>query len=395
MSKPVPALWTKDFILVTAANFLIYSVFYVLAATVAGFAMNRYHASPSIAGLVSSIFVVGMLIARLYCGPLVYRIGQKKTLFIGLAMYLLTTLVYFIIDDLTLLLAARLINGLTMGVTSLAIATIVAGIVPAERRGEGIGYHTLSMPLALASGPWIGISLMQRGGFSMNLIVSIVLLLLCFMVAFFIRPLEMEDFGKTAKEHRGSFITKYFEPKVIPIALFMVLVGLGYSGVLSFLSPFMEHTGLIRAGGYFFAVYAACALISRPYTGRLFDNHGENSVIYPSLVCFVLGMGILSMADNALMLLISGGLIGIGYSTILSSAQAIGIKAVAPDHIPIATSTIYIFLNIGVGFGPYLLGIVVAEFDYRGMYASLAGVLTLSAILYHYLHGRHTKRAVQ
>ncbi len=68
-----PKLWTKDFIIVSTANFFLYFTFYLLMATVTIFATDRFHASPSAAGLASGIFVVGVLVARY-----AFELAQKR-----------------------------------------------------------------------------------------------------------------------------------------------------------------------------------------------------------------------------------------------------------------------------------------------------------------------------
>ena len=46
------------------------------------------------------------------------------------------------------------VQGMTYGMASTVIATTVASIVPESRRGEGIGYFTLSITLGSAIGPF-------------------------------------------------------------------------------------------------------------------------------------------------------------------------------------------------------------------------------------------------
>ena len=49
--------------------------------------------------------------------------------------------------------------------------TIVASIIPSERRGEGIGYYALSVTLAAAIGPFLGMFINQHADFNMNFIL--------------------------------------------------------------------------------------------------------------------------------------------------------------------------------------------------------------------------------
>ena len=56
-------LWTKDFTLGTAVNFLLMVNYYGLMVVVADYAMKTYDAPAATAGLAASIFIIGALAA--------------------------------------------------------------------------------------------------------------------------------------------------------------------------------------------------------------------------------------------------------------------------------------------------------------------------------------------
>lgn len=58
-------------------------------------------------------------------------------LYIGLSFFLITTLFYFVVNSLVFLFMIRFLNGVGFGIASTATGTIVASIIPNERRGEG------------------------------------------------------------------------------------------------------------------------------------------------------------------------------------------------------------------------------------------------------------------
>ena len=166
MTQSRPKLWTKDFIVVSSVNFLITLVFYLLLVTIAVYAVDELHATTSQAGLVTGIFIIGTLVGRLIIGRVIDLIGRKKTLFIGLALFILATSLYYVNLGLTFLLFNRFLHGLTLGIASTAAGTIVAQIIPMTRKGEGIGYFSMSATLATAFGPFIGIYMSQHTSFS-------------------------------------------------------------------------------------------------------------------------------------------------------------------------------------------------------------------------------------
>ena len=59
--------------------------------------------------------------------------------------------------------------------SSTATGTIVSKIIPNERRGEGTGYFALSVTLAAAIGPFLGMFLSQHTSFNINFYLCIFL----------------------------------------------------------------------------------------------------------------------------------------------------------------------------------------------------------------------------
>lgn len=105
MNQSKAKLWTKDFTIVSTANFFLYLVFYLLLVTMAAYAVDQLNASESqAAGLVTGIFIIGTLIGRLFLGRLITTIGNKKMLYFGLIFFIITSLLYFVESGITFLL---------------------------------------------------------------------------------------------------------------------------------------------------------------------------------------------------------------------------------------------------------------------------------------------------
>jgi MFS family permease len=385
MSKP--KLWTKDFLIVSTANFFLYFTFYLLMVSITVFATDRFHATPSTAGLASGIFIIGTLVARLFSGKYIDQVGWKKTLYIGFVFFLATTCLYLLVNNMQMLLINRFLNGAGLGIASTATGTIVSKIIPNERRGEGTGYYALSVTLAAAIGPFLGMFLSQHASYNINFFLCIFLLALSFVAIFFIKVPKLEFSAKQRQKETIFSLNNFFEVKAIPISTIGFFIALGYSSILTFLTSYAKEIHLVDVGSFFFIVYAAFILISRPFTGRWFDEKGENIVMYPSFILFAVALVFLSQAHHGFALLAAGALTGLGYGTFSSSAQAISIK-VSPKHrIGLATSTFYIFLDGGIGFGPFLLGFLIPLVGYRNMYGIMAVTSLACLILYYFLHG--------
>ena len=383
-----PKLWTKDFLIVSIVNFFLYFTFFLLIATITIFAMEHFDATPSEAGLASGIFVIGTLVARLFAGKSIDQVGRKKMLFIGFISLLITTLLYFVVNGLMFLYVIRFLHGAALGIASTATGTIVASIIPSERRGEGIGYYALSTTLAAAIGPFLGMFINQHASFNVNFILCTILIVFSFVTSLVLHVPKVE-FTKEQLEKMNKFkMSNFFEPNAIPISIISAFIGLGYSGVLSFLTSYAIEIHLVDVASFFFIFYAAAILVSRPFTGRWFDTKGENFVMYPAFLFFAIGLFMISQAQHGFFLLLAGVFVGFGYGTFTSSAQAIAIKASPKHRMALATSTYFIFADVGIGIGPFLLGFLIPVIDYRGLYVFLAIVIFACTFLYYFLYGR-------
>ena len=338
-------LWTKDFIVVSSVNFFLTLTFYLLMVTIAVYAVNEFDATTSQAGLVTGIFIIGTLIGRLFIGRFIDSIGRKKTLYIGLIFFILTTLLYFVNYGITFLLINRFIHGITLGMASTASGTIVAQIIPATRKGEGIGYFSMSATLAAAFGPFIGIYMSQHTSFQMIFSFCLAVGIISLITAIFVNVPALPVSTKTS-EIKGFKLSNFIEPKALPIAVITLIVAFCYSSVLSFINFYAIEIDLVNTASFFFIVYAAAILVSRPFTGRLMDMKGANTIMYPAFIIFGVGMLLLSVVDTSITLLIAGILIGLGFGNMQSCTQAVAVKLTPPHRMGLATSTFFIFLTL-------------------------------------------------
>lgn len=382
-------LWTKDFITVTVINLLVFLTHFLLLVTIAPYAVDKFHASTGIAGLVAGIFIIGALIGRLGTGRIIEDIGSKRVLIVSTIFFIITSVLYFAAVNLSLLIIIRLLHGIAFGAASTATGTIVAQIIPAGRRGEGIGCYSIGAILAVALGPFIGIFLIQHGDFNMIFVFTSILAAASCAISFIVnKPVYEKPEADKLDETKKFQWSDYFEYKSIPISIIILVIGFSYSGLLTFISLYAKEIHLERAASFYFLVYAVTVLFSRPFSGHLLDIKGANFVVYPCLFIYAAGMLLFSQATLGLTLLIAAGVIALGYGSFISCAQVISIRGVLPHRMGLATTTYFIFVDLGFGVGPYLLGVLVPFTGYRGLFLIMTFVILASIPLYYFLLGR-------
>src|SRR5690606_34718610 len=147
------ALFTRDYFLAFTVLLASYIVFISLMTFMALYAAERFQANDTAAGFAASSFVLGAGLVRLVIGKYLDFIGRKRTLIISLAIFVICSLLYPLIDHYALLIITRLVQGTMFGIISTAVTSAVIDIIPPSRRSEGLGYYALAATFGMAIGP--------------------------------------------------------------------------------------------------------------------------------------------------------------------------------------------------------------------------------------------------
>lgn len=355
-------------------------------------AQNNLNASVSQGGLAAGIFVIGTLFARLIMGKQIELIGRKQVLRYSAVFYLITTIFYLFTPTIGILYLVRFLNGFAYGCVSTATNTIVTAYIPEGQNGKGINYYGLSTSLAAALGPFIGMLLLNLTSFTFIVWFTIILVLIVAVSCFFFPVKNINLSDHQVKVLKSFSLNGFIEKKTLFISTVAFIMGISYSTVVTFLSSYSKSLNLTVAGSFFFVIFALVVTFTRPGMGQLFDTKGEKYVMYPSYLFLTIGLIVLGFSSNNITLLLSGAIIGFGYGTFMSNGQAISLKLVGEDRIGISLSTYFMGLDLGLGVGPYIMGIIKSYMSYRNLYV-LASILPILCLLLYFLaHSRDSHK---
>jgi MFS family permease len=383
-------LWTKNFVFATFSGLFSSLVFYITMTTLAVFAVETYHASTGISGLVAGIFVIGSAAGRLFSGRYIELAGRRRIILWSGALFLLVGMVYMVPLSLSFFLIVRFLHGMAFGVLHNALSTVVISYIPPERRGEGIGYFSLNFVFATALGPFIGILLIHNFSYTIlfgvcAIFAAAALILVCFMNIKTPEFTPEQILNLKAKHTIGDM----FEKKAMPLAIIIIIMSMCYQGVTTFIDTYTIELNLANFSSVFFIVYAGMILVVRPLAGKLLDKRGDNFVMLPIIVFFAASLLTLSLANGKLPIVLAAILMAFGYGNILNMGQAIAVSAVPIHRVGTATSTYFIFNDLGQGLGPLLLGLIAAGKGFPAMYLTESIIVLASILLYYVLHGRY------
>ena len=380
--QPPDKLWTPSFVIGALINFLIMANYFMPMVAITDYAMDRFGAGESLAGLAASIFIVGALVSRLASGSWSRRVGAWKLFFGGLVAEVVFSCLYFLDMGLYPLMVLRFLHGFSYGFASTAVATIVTGMIPDAHKGEGVGYFMLSNTLGTAVGPFLGMALSQSFGMG-GVFAGCVATAVASLVALLgFRPGAAASPGNASAPKSEHGIRLLIEPAAVPIAISACLVFFGYSAVLTFLTSFANAEGLEGAASFFFVAYAIAMFVSRLFTGKLFDRRGSLVVMVPSFILAAAGFALVGIAPNGACLLAGAALLGFGIGTVQSCGLTIAVQRTPIGRLSFANSTYYALTDAGVGIGPLVLGLLIPCLGYRGLYLCMAGVVAIAFAWY-------------
>ncbi|WEZ64677.1 MFS transporter [Bacillus subtilis] len=375
--KKADAIWTKDFIMVLLVNLFVFVFFYTFLTVLPIYTLQELGGTESQGGLLISLFLLSAIITRPFSGAIVERFGKKRMAIVSMALFALSSFLYMPIHNFSLLLGLRFFQGIWFSILTTVTGAIAADIIPAKRRGEGLGYFAMSMNLAMAIGPFLGLNLMRVVSFPVFFTAFALFMVAGLLVSFLIKVPQSKDSGTTV--FRFAF-SDMFEKGALKIATVGLFISFCYSTVTSYLSVFAKSVDLSDISGYFFVCFAVTMMIARPFTGKLFDKVGPGIVIYPSILIFSVGLCMLSFTHSGLMLLLSGAVIGLGYGSIVPCMQTLAIQNSPAHRSGFATATFFTFFDSGIAVGSYVFGLFVASAGFSAIYLT-AGLFVLIALL--------------
>lgn len=379
---------TKNFILDTGVSFCCCLNYFTLLINITGFSAAMFGASSAEGGLAAGIYVIGGLLSRIFLGKYIELVGRRRMLLLGLLIAVVMSASYFFVSSMPMLFAVRFLHGTAYGISSTCTNDIVAKILPASRRGEGLGYFLLSVTAASAVGPLLGMELGRSGSYDAVFTVGLLMYSVATVLALLMKVPE-EDLTEEQRMDARSFdLRNIVQVSAVPMATVCMVFYFAYSGVLTFISSYSDEVGLAAAATFFYVAVSMGTLVSRLTTGRIYDTRGPNVVMIPGYAAFIVGMVAFSQANGAAVLLASGFVIGYGISIIYSIGQAIVVSETEPHRYGVTTSTYAAIVDLGSGLGPSVLGLILSFAGYRQMYLICAMIGVISLVMYWMVEGR-------
>ena len=341
-------------------------------------------ASYGLIGLVSAGVGLGTLLGDVPSGMMVRRLGQKRTMLLGVGCTVFSTAALFWARSIPEVVIYRLLTGFGQALYTVSRHAYIADAVRVSGRGRAIALFGGVSRAGRFIAPLIGGTIAKAYGLRVPFLVVGLMSAAAFatMVAF-VRNAETtpQEAGSAPRSRGGHLLsTLRSQRRVLASAgvgqLFAQMIRAGRKIIIPLYAA--DVIGLdVQAIGFIVSFASAVDMTLFLPAGLIMDRLGRKYAIVPSFVIQAVGMALVPLTSSATGLLLAATLIGIGNGLSSGSMMTLG-----ADLAPLDTRSEFLGLwrligDVGGSSGPIIVGSVaeVLALPAAAMAISSAGLL--------------------
>jgi MFS family permease len=361
-------LLTTAFVALTLSDLAYFTASGLLLGVTPFFVTGPLESGTAGLGVAIGAFSVTTLVLRPVVGRMADRSGRRPLLLAGAGLYTVIIAAHLLVQSLWMLIVARLLLGAAESLYFVAGFAALADLAPPGRAGEALSWNSLALYLGIAVGPGIGQLLLEWRGFGAAWIGGALFALLAILLLLRVpetrRP-RPDDPARAPLIHRA-----------------VIRPGLALFAGVAATAGFLALVGL-RATEIGFAtwsvvplVYGAIVVGCRIVFARLPDRLPALRLGAGSLSACATGLVVLAAVPSPAGMLTGAALLGVGVAFLTPAIFAAIFGIVAAHERGAAAGTATVFIDLGFGGGPLLLGLVAAA---GGIPLAFAGAAALAA----------------
>ena len=359
--------------------------------------IEQFGANGQQIGLVMASFAIGLLTMRPVMARLTDERGRKPVLLIGLMAIAIAPLLYWLVpyfpdvtwqiavggyvqrveSPIVLMMLFRAFHGLSIASFVTAYSALVADFAPPSQRGELIGYMSLVNPIGMAVGPALGGYLQAESGFTQVFLLMAVLGAVGLICAVTIIEPKRE---LPVSKRQTAFWSLMLMPAVRVPALMLLLVGLAFGGLATFIPLYARESNLTLNIGLIYTASAISSFAIRLLVGRASDQFGRGPFITLGLVFYSVAMLSLWLAQTEAEVLLAAALQGMGGGMLIPMVAALMADRSTPAERGLMFGLCLTGFDVGIALAGPVMGQIADVASYRDIFG-VAGVMTIVGLI--------------
>jgi len=352
------ALWA-----LTLSAFAIGTTEFVIVGLIPTIA-NSLHVSLPSAGLLVSLYALGVAIGAPVLTALTGRMPRKALLLGLMALFTAGNLVAWQAPGYEALIMARILTGLAHGVFFSIGSTIATSLVPKEKAASAIAQMFSGLTVALVTGVPLGTYIGQTFGWQSTFLAVSLLGVIAFVGSLLLVP---NGIAKPAATTVLSQFVVLAKPRLL---LVYAMTALGYGGsftAFTYLAPMLEQVSGFKASAVSLVmlVYGVSVALGNVWGGKLADKKGPVralQLIFAGLAGILLLLA-LTAASKWLVVLtvLLWGAVAFGNVAGLQLYVVQQAERATPHAVDVASGLNIAAFNVGIAFGAWAGGHIVAK----------------------------------
>jgi len=371
-----PRLWTRGFLNVCIANFLMACSFNLLMPSIPLYITEQLGVPQTQTGIVLASYALAVFFIRPFSGFLVDLYSRKSILLVSFACYVAIFTGYFFATTVLLFVVVRFFHGLAWGGSTVSSSTLAIDVVPSERRAEGIGFYGTFMNVAMAVGPFIAIHIYQTAGFHVLLGYAMGMGILGIAA---VTLIQAPPRPRVTREKVS--LDRFFLLPAWPIFLNQLLLCFAWGTIGAFVAQYGKRIHIPNAG-IFFLFWAGGIILSRIFSGRLVDRGHIHRVNAVAMAIVSAAFLVFATVHNVFAFCLSGLFIGIGFGMLFPALQTLYVNMGRHSQRGTANSTYLVGFDLGLALGMLVGGYISGTWSFEGMFLTSSALCALSIPVY-------------
>lgn len=384
-----PPIITRPLLLLFVADFGALTSFFLLLSVVPLYAASS-GAGRAGAGLATGALTFATVAGELITPRLVARFGYRAVFGAGLLLLGLPALALTAAAGIAVIVAVSVVRGVGFAFTVVAGSAIIAGLIPPERRGEGLGLYGVGAGLPSVLALPLGVWLAGRAGYAAVFVIGAVAALTGFAAMSAIpgrRPAGPRAAAGThprpaaAPDHGRGVLAGLRTPALVRPGITFAVTAMAAGAAITFVPLALVRAPGILAPAALLAQPAA-ATVTRWLAGRHGDRHGPARLLLPGTAVTV--VGVLGVAISLLAcppaVIAAMAVFGAGFGTVQNSTQTLMYRRAPAGGYGTVSAMWNVAYDAGLGLGGAGFGVLAAHGSYPVAFG-LTATLMLVALL--------------
>jgi predicted MFS family arabinose efflux permease len=322
------------------------------------------------AGLTTGALMLATVAAELATPALLARLGYRAVLAAGLVLLGAPALALTAPAGLATILVVCLVRGVGLAILVVAGSSLVATLVPPERRSEGLGLLgvVVGVPavLALPLGVWLA----ERVGFSPVFVAGALASLVCLVVMPAL-PGRTPGAGTPVGVVEGLRTPGQLRP-----ALVFLLTAMGTGIIVTFLP--LATPGAGRLAALALLANTTATMAARWSAGRYGARHGQARLLVGGTVAAALGMLTLGFTDVGGLVVAGAVLLGLGFGVAQNASLTLMFDRVSASGYDMVSAVWNLAYDAGMGLGAAGFGALVVRAGYGYAFVLTAALMLVA-----------------